>query len=199
MTAARQRKRAQPRFVVALDPRLPRIAVDLGYSAAQRSCGLVSSHSGERRSLRFGECVNAVTALIEAHGPHTLILEAVLSTFHRPDGNPDIRGDFEKGRGWYYGPGVTTFAAAQRLLQELDQRLSPSIAPIPLVEGFLSFKAARTTHTEDASRLLHEFDRATVFTPRAGSLPILPILDGAPEIRCYNARPGKRGAAKRAR
>lgn len=173
-------------YVHATDANLPRIAIDLGYSAKQKSCGLATSHDADTHSLTFGDCIGFVDTLIHNRGNHTLIIEAVLSTYHTSDGNPAIRGAFEKGRGWYHGPGVTTFAAALRLLHELDRRLPDELRPIPLVEGFLSYKPARTTHVDDARRMLLEFDRAEVFEPETGSEPICLLVDGVPEIRRYN-------------
>ena len=66
--------------------------------------------------LTFGNAISAVKDRIDQNGSHILIIEAVLSTFHNKEGNPDIRGNFEQGRGWYYDPVVVTFAAAMRLL-----------------------------------------------------------------------------------
>ncbi|MDB2682043.1 hypothetical protein N9Z14_05550 [Opitutales bacterium] len=111
------------RFSAVSDPALPIIAIDLGYSANSRSCGFAHSGTKETQTLRFGECISSTVELLKQQGRHQLILEAVLSTYHRFDGNPDIRGDFEKGRGWYYGPGVATLAAALRFLHVLDQQL----------------------------------------------------------------------------
>ena len=111
-------------YTANINTRNPIIAIDIGYSAKTASCALTYSGSRETQTIQFGECIEATSHLIEKKGKHTIILEAVLSTYHRPDGNPDIRGDFEKGRGWYYGPGVSTFAAAIRFLQVLDQKLS---------------------------------------------------------------------------
>jgi hypothetical protein len=81
--------------------------------------------------------------------PSVLILEAVLSTYHRPNGNPDIRGQFEKGRGWYYGPGVTTLAAAMRFIGQLTRRVKAD-HDLLLAEAFLSFKKVKSRHLDDA-------------------------------------------------
>ncbi|NBB80896.1 MAG: hypothetical protein GVY36_15850 [Verrucomicrobia bacterium] len=175
------------RYTASIDPALPILAIDLGYSAKMPSCGFTHSGTKTLRSLRFGDVIGETCALLKKKGPHLLILEAVLSTYHGPDGNPDIRGDFEKGRGWYYGPGVSTYAAAIRFLAVLDAELPPKIAPIPLVEGFLSFKKTRSQHSEDARRLLSEFQTAERFHPRASSEAISPQIEGLPVILRYNA------------
>lgn len=174
------------RYTNRIDPKLPAIAIDLGYSAKHKSCGLATSQDATTHSLTFGECIEAATAIIREKGPHTLIIQAVLSTYHQPEGNPAIRGTFEKGRGWYHGPGVTTFAAALRFLSELDYRFPTSAQPIPLVEGFLSYKPARTAHVEDARRLILEFDQAEIFEPQEGSEPISSLIQGVPQVRRYN-------------
>lgn len=175
-------------FTAQLPPQLPLLAIDLGYSATQASCGIAAMQS-EPHTLAFGDCIRWTAEYLRNHGPHILILEAVLSTYHRPDGNPTIRGDFEKGRGWYHGPGVSTYAAALRFLQELAPEL-PDFGPLPLVEGFLSYKPVKTTHAHDAQRLLEEFARAERFSPCEGSEPICPFIHGIPEIRRYNKPKG---------
>ena len=174
------------RYSAKIATDLPLLGIDLGYSAKTKSCGLARSDSDAVHTLYFGECINHVVRLIRENGPHTLILEAVLSTYHNSEGNPDIRGDFEKGRGWYHGPGVTTFAAALRFLDQLDRQLPPGLK-LPLVEGFLSYKPTRTIHQDDARRLVDEFAVAERFLPNAGSQPICPNIENVPEVRRYNA------------
>ena len=114
----------------------PHIAIDLGYSHDAASCGIMHSNIKEPTTLQFGATINEVARLVEQIGPCILILEAVLSTYHDELGNPDIRGVFEKGRGWYYGPGVVTYAAAIRFLRMLMQYCS-SHATVYLAEAFL--------------------------------------------------------------
>ena len=174
------------RYTASIDNNLPIMAIDIGYSAQTASCALTYSYTRETQTIQFGECIETARHLIEEKGKHTIILEAVLSTYHRPDGNPDIRGDFEKGRGWYYGPGVSTFAAAIRFLQVLDQKLPEGIRSIPIVEGFLSYKKIRSQHSDDAKRLLKEFFTAKRFKARSGSLPIISEIEGIPSIIRYN-------------
>ena len=174
------------RYTKRLESNLPLLAVDLGYSARSKSCGVAWSGGSVVQSLEFGECIAAVAQQLSRVGRHTLILEAVLSTYHTIQGNPTIRGDFEKGRGWYHGPGVSTFAAALRFVRELNRVLPNDLRPIPLVEGFLSYKPVRTAHSDDARRLLVEFDQAERFEALSGSEPICDLLDGVSQIRRYN-------------
>lgn len=174
------------RFTAKLQPSLPVIAIDLGYSNRLPSCGFVSSSEKGAKELTFGDCVNETARLIEQQGPHTLIIEAVLSTYHNADGNPEVRGDWEKGRGWYHGPGATTFAAALQFLRQLDLFLPRSIKGIPLIEGFLSYKTTRTKHSDDATRMLTECDSAERFQPVTGTEPIGHLIDGVPEVRKFH-------------
>ncbi len=174
------------RYTTEIDAELPLLGIDLGYSAKAKSCGVAHSGSHNACALYFGECIDYVARLISEKGPHVLILEAVLSTYHNSEGNPDIRGEFEKGRGWYHGPGVTTFAAALRFLDQLDQKL-PKHLQLPLVEGFLSYKPTRTLHEDDARRLVEEFSTAQRFFPHDHSQPICSHIKSIPEIRRYNA------------
>ena len=173
-----------PPFTAEISTTLPRLAIDLGYSATQASCGIAATQ-GETQTLEFGESIQWTADYLRNKGPHLIILEAVLSTYHRPDGNPAIRGEFEKGRGWYHGPGVSTYAAALRFLQQLVPIL-PDCRPLPLVEGFLSYKPIKTIHAHDAQRLLEEFETAERFIPCPGSEPISRAIKGIPEIRRYN-------------
>jgi len=174
------------RFTNLIDQDLPLLAVDLGYSYRQKSCGIAHHHLSQPFACEFGQAIEYCVGLITDSGPHLLVLEAVLSTYHNDAHNPEIRGAFEKGRGWYHGPGVTTFAAALRFLQELDRRL-PRGLQLPIVEGFLSYKPQRSAHQVDAQRLVDEFEHAERFIPREGSESILSIIEAVPEVRRYNA------------
>ena len=172
-------------YTATIPPKLPLLGIDLGYSATQASCG-IATINGISESLEFGDCIEWTANYLNTNGPHVLILEAVLSTYHNPEGNPANRGDFEKGRGWYHGPGVSTFAAALRFLNQLEIHYQGN-QTIPLVEGFLSYKPKKTTHADDAKRLVKEFHTAEQFVPLPGSQAILPSIVGVPEIRRYNA------------
>lgn len=169
---------------------MPVIAVDLGYSAQGKTCGIAWSGCESVQELAFGECISRTIELIDQLKRPVLILEAVLSTYHQKNGNPDIRGQFEKGRGWYYGPGVTTFAAALEFLSQLDDRLSETVS-LPIFEGLLSFKKTRTTHADDAKYMLEHFLTARHVLPLQGSKPILSCLDGPPKIVLYSSATGQ--------
>ena len=118
------------------------IALDLGYSRDKATCGIMYEGIDQPIELTFGNAIGVVAKWIDLNDHCILIIEAVLSTFHNESGNPDIRGDFEKGRGWYYGPGVLTFAAAMRFLKILREQVTNDVCVI-LAEAFLSFKKAR--------------------------------------------------------
>ena len=138
----------------------PLVAIDLGYSHNVASCGIMHAGIKGPATLQFGATIKEVIRLVEQFDSLVLILEAVLSTYHDEYGNPDIRGDFEKGRGWYYGAGVATYAAAIRFLRILHQKCSTN-ATVYLAEAFLSFKERRSRHSEDA-RIIFEIGRAHV-------------------------------------
>ena len=99
-------------------------------------------------------------------------------------GNPDIRGDFEKGRGWYYGPGVVTLAAALRFLKILRNEVSKD-ARVILSEAFLSFKNGRTNHSNDAKIIYDQFWKTKPEKIREGTEPILEFISGVPSVRVF--------------
>jgi hypothetical protein len=48
------------RYTNQLESDLPLLAVDLGYSARTRSCGVAWSSGADVQSFEFGECIDAV-------------------------------------------------------------------------------------------------------------------------------------------
>ena len=72
------------RYTASIDTNLPIMAIDIGYSAQTASCALTYSYTREIQTIQFGECIETTRHLIEEKGKHTIILEAVLSTYHRP-------------------------------------------------------------------------------------------------------------------
>ena len=167
-----------------LHPDYKHLALDIGYSRNKATCGIMYDGIGEPIELTFGKVITAVKNWIERNGPCILIVEAVLSTFHNNEGNSDIRGDFEKGRGWYYGPGVVTFAAAMRFLSTLRNIVSID-ASVILAEAFLAFKQKRSNHSEDAMIIYNKFWETKPEKLRSGVEPILEDISGVPSVRVF--------------
>lgn len=165
----------------------PHVAIDLGYSHYTPSCGIMHPGIKEPAALKFGATIKEVAGLVEEIGKCVLILEAVLSTYHDKHGNPDIRGDFEKGRGWYYGPGVVTYAAANRFLRILRQHCS-SNTTVYLAEAFLSFKKKRSRHSDDALIIFDSFWETKSESLKDGTEPILDFIEGTPSVRVFKLK-----------
>lgn len=162
----------------------PLVAIDLGYSHKVASCGIMHSGITKPITLKFGAAIQEVVRLVEHHDTLILILEAVLSTYHDEYGNPDIRGDFEKGRGWYYGPGVATYAAAIRFLKILHQKCANNVT-VYLGEAFLSFKETHSRHHDDAKIIYDYFWNTHSEKLKAGTEPILDFIAGIPSVRVF--------------
>ena len=135
--------------------------------------------------LKFGDAISIVSQWIDQNTKCVLIIEAVLSTYHNESGNPDFRGEFERGRGWYYGPGVVTFAAALRFLQILRQQVSKNVS-VYLAEAFLSFKKTRSIHSNDAMIIFERFWDTHPENIKVGTEPIADFIDGVPSIRVFH-------------
>ncbi|MDM7999185.1 MAG: hypothetical protein QUS33_04085 [Dehalococcoidia bacterium] len=165
--------------------RPPVVAIDLGYSRSTPSCGIMHADLKHPEALQFGEAVRAAIRLIETHRSLVLVLEAVLSTYHDEQGNPDIRGDFEKGRGWYHGPGVATYAAAIRFLPALRRECRGG-ATVYLAEAFLSFKKGRTDHAADALTIFRDFWKTRPERLKDRTEPILDFINGVPSVRVFH-------------
>ena len=161
------------------------IAVDLGYSRERTTCGLMHDGIDEPIVLTFGDAIIHVKEFIKRERFCILVIEAVLSTFHNSKGNPDIRGEFEKGRGWYYGPGVVTLAAALRFLKVLRKEVSKD-ERIIISEAFLSFKKDRSNHSNDAKIIYEQFWKTQPEKIREGTEPILEFISGVPSVRVFN-------------
>jgi len=161
------------------------IAIDLGYSRETATCGLMHDGIDVPIVLTFGDAIIHVKECINKKRFCILVMEAVLSTFHNLKGNPDIRGDFEKGRGWYYGPGVITLASALRFLKVLRNEVSKD-ARVILSEAFLSFKKGRSNHSKDAKIIYDQFRKTQPEIIREGTEPILEFISGVPSVRVFN-------------
>jgi hypothetical protein len=159
------------------------VVVDLGYSARRRSCGLFWTGAARPLELAFGDAARHTAQAINGLGKPLLVLEAVLSTYHAPSGNPDIRGEFERGRGWYYGAGVLSFAGALRFLQVLADCLKGQ--SVYLAEAFLSNKDTPTGHAEDAVLIQNWFWEAHPVELRPDVAPASPLVNGVPSVRVF--------------
>jgi hypothetical protein len=160
------------------------IAVDIGYSSKRKTCGLACDEQIVPRSLCFGECVTEVAELCRKLEDPILVIEAPLSTRHQENGNPAMRGRFEKAREWYRGPGAMTLLAAMRFLKEVGNRL-PAGRPIFLAEAFLSKKKTKSRHEDDARRIVDEFWRREIETLYEGVEPAVDLISGVPCVRVF--------------
>lgn len=165
--------------------RLPIIAVDIGYSAKAASCGVAWTGHETPLRLQFGKAIARVAELCVTFERPVLVVEAALSTFHRKNGNPDIRGQFEVGRGWYWGPGAVSVIAAARLLRELASLL-PKSKRILLGEAFLSNKSDRTKHEADAAQIVQDFWRCRSEPMEDGAEPLSDLISGVPSVRVFS-------------
>ena len=170
-----------------LQPHHKLIALDLGYSRDKATCGIMYDGLYQPIELTFGNAIRSVTDWIDRNGSCILVIEAVLSTFHDAVGNPDIRGDFEKGRGWYYGPGVATFAAAIRFLGVLHKQIAGNVS-VYVAEAFLSFKKARSNHSKNAMVIYNRFWDTDPEEIKDGTEPILEYISGVPSVRVFSEK-----------
>lgn len=162
------------------------VVVDLGYSAHNSSCGVYWTGAAEPEEVQFGDSITTTAERIAQLKDPVLVLEAALSTYHAPSGNPDIRGAFEQGRGWYWGVGVLSFAAGLRFLQVLNQKKEVRGRDIAVAEAFLPHRNRRTGHAKDAVFIHNYFwDRHPVAMKenvRAASH----LIQRAPSVRDFN-------------
>lgn len=163
----------------------PLIVIDLGYSAHAKSCGLCWGDIRRAEELQFGDAVRRVARLVSERTEPILVLEGVLSTYHAPSGNPDIRGNFERGRGWYWGPGVLSFAAAVRFLQQLNRMTEGR--EIDIAEAFLSNKDTPTGHADGATLIHNRFWTTQPEELRDGVEPASPLVQDVPKVRVFRA------------
>jgi hypothetical protein len=161
----------------------PLLVVDVGYSAHRKSCGLYWTGAQEASEHSFGDAIEQTAQLVGQLTAPVLVLEAVLSTYHAPSGNPGIRGDFEQGRGWYYGAGILSFGAALRFLQVLNQKMQGR--DLDIAEAFLSNKDTPTGHGEDAVLIHHRFWVTPPVELKDDVEPASFLIHGVPSIRVF--------------
>ena len=166
----------------------PLLVVDIGYSAKAKSCGLAWTGVRAGIQVTFGQAIQVVAEQLARFDEPVLVLEAVLSTFHNSNGNPEIRGAFERGTGWYWGPGAVSLVAARRFLEELAQKFPPQ-RQLLLAEAFLSNKPRRTGHIADAVAILEGFWSTQPEELRDGVEPTCSLIQGVPPIRVFETPP----------
>lgn len=167
---------------------LPVIAVDLGYSAKSKTCGIASSVDDRGANCTFGDCIKRTADAIRTFGSGSavVVLEAVLSTRHdAATGNPILRAEFERGRGWYCQSGVVTFASALRFLHQLRLTL-PRGMRVCVAEAFLSNKAGPTSHATDASQIVQRFWSIKPVELSVDVEPASPQVRNVPPIRVFD-------------
>ena len=164
------------------------LALDIGYSANARSCGVAWSGEPQGIQLQFGSAIDFVASKLSSMARPLLVVEAVLSTLHDQRGNPAIRGEFERARGWYYGPGAVTLIAAQRFLGALQDSLSWR-HEVFIAEAFLSNKTGPTAHRLDAITIRDQFWTATPADLLPGIQPLI-VIEGVPPVRVFQPRFG---------
>ena len=140
------------------------MAVDLGFGVS-RSCGLAwqaLDSDNQARRVNFGQCVEAVADFLSENVDSCLIIEAPLSGLFDSNGNPKGRLPFERtivngrtiSRYWYVQGGAVVCLSAMFLLSRVSKLVTSESNTVNLVEGFVSFKTRRSSHTEDALALL---------------------------------------------
>jgi hypothetical protein len=95
------------------------------------------------------------------------------------------RGDFENGRGWYYGAGVLTFAAALRFVRMLPDKLPVNDRPILLAEAFLSNKDTATGDGDDARLIHNQFWSVKPVSLYPAVESASPLVQGIPSVRVF--------------
>lgn len=156
------------------------IVVDLGYSSSNNSCG-IACENHEPFPATFGETVTFVKERVEEFENPLLILEAPLSTKHGEDGNPQLREEFEEGRGWWYGAGAVTLLSAKRILNQLHKEGEV----IHLAEAFLSHKEEPTSDKKDAEIIRTGFADASTELDEGWEV-IHPSVDGVPPVYVFD-------------
>ena len=128
--------------------RLPRLAIDLGFSGSSRSCGWACQHRGDlspqTKRLTYPACIRETVALLARDSEIVLIVEAPLSAAFNASGAPCARGEFEATlppRWWNLRAGAQMALAAQYFLKALGAALPPRSTQY-LIEGFVAGDAS---------------------------------------------------------
>lgn len=135
------------------------IFVDMGFaSEGNPSCGVLfgCSIDADPQELSYGAMRRAVVEHCRrATEPVNLVIEAPLSVAFDANDNP-IGRRIERREGfgpryWYFGLACGVMVAALHLVRDIAE--CGTTVEIRLFEGFVSFKDAPSTHSEDVRRL----------------------------------------------
>ena len=138
------------RYTAQIIPTLPTLAIDLA-TALGLVHAVASSSSELPQVMEFGECIDYSEDLILDQGPHLILLEAVLSTYHLPNGNCLRVRDYR--RGWYHGPTRLQVAALRFLSERASRETFEHRTSI--IEGFHELQTtSKTDHSDDAMKML---------------------------------------------
>jgi hypothetical protein len=186
-----------PKFIAynsgALATLPPLVVIDIGYSESDSSCGIWHDGAPIRNSCQFYRAIELVAAQLNAALARDvrplLVIEAPLSRAHTARGNPTLRGDFEKKRGWYFGSGAMMALAAIRVLEMLSAKLTGDVW---IAEAFLSNKkGSKTPHWRDAMEIHTQFWSTSPIIPNASEIgPLCGWIEGVPEVRVFAVNAG---------
>jgi hypothetical protein len=135
------------------------IFLDIGFSSAKSTCGLLFGNEHHPSKLQFGEAQKRIiTKIKDSKSLVNLVIEAPLSVCFAVSGNPTgrwIEKEDEKCRYWYVGAGCAVMVAATYLVRKICDA-KPAV-PIRLFEGFVSYKNrdTKSDHAYDV-KLLRE-------------------------------------------
>ncbi len=129
--------------------------LDIGFSATNRSCGILID--GEQpREVLFNEARDELVSLCRASDrPVSIVIEAPLSVAFSAEGNPRGRSMEKRGaktRYWYTGLGCVVLTAAGYIVSALAELTNGP--EIRLFEGFVSFKEKGQPSNHKADVLL---------------------------------------------
>lgn len=166
--------------------------LDLGFSKKE-TCGLIVGDEAPHE-LSYSDAVASLSSLPgKGHNTVNLVVEAPLSVAFDSRGNPTGRAcELHNGqaRYWYVGAGAIVTLAAMYMIPALD--LAFKGKELILYEGFVSFKARKSTHQGDAALLrdtvVHkERNSARFIDPSAFKQKPSDVIRGAFEVQGINS------------
>ena len=131
------------------------LAVDIGFSCAKRTTGIMGAHWDKPRCIQYGQLISECLLFASRKSAIGIILEAPLSLAFSLANNPTGRKGEKRGRKtryWYQGLGCSVMTAAAIFLRQLGENDNATSAYV--FEGFVSFKDKATSHGDDASDLI---------------------------------------------